>query len=903
VSPIDHAHTPPLRCSAAALVTLLLAAGCTIASGPLPQAGRDEVTRAAASAPPATFQTIADQRDDGRFDYLDGGLRFDPAIPTPQQVLGYRIGEHFTRDHDQLRYLERLAATSPRVRLERYGESHQRRPLHLVTISAPANLERLDEILEANRRLARRDLPEAERRRIEAENPAIAWFSYTVHGNEGSTSDSALRLVYTLAAARNPEVEAWLDEVVVVVDPLLNPDGFMRYVNWFENVRGATLRPEIDAAEHHEPWPGGRGNHYLFDLNRDWLWLVHPESRSRLAAYRRHLPHLHIDFHEQGHMHPYFLGAGDEPYNANIPASTRAWIELYGDANAAAFDARGLMYSSRERFDYMYPGYGKVLPVYHGAVGMLAEQAGHSRAGLAIAVNDDYTLTLAERADNHFLLAMNNVETTARHRQAQLERFGRFFLDACDPTVHPAAAYAILPSSDPDRLAILWDLLESHGIEVHALEAPIEAEGLLAYDASSEPIAAPLPEGTWVVRADQPLGHLVSVLFERDPVVSDPDTYDITAWSVPVAFGLDAYQSTRPIEAPMRRVERFDPPTPSITGDGSVALLISSAQHRFPVAFGIAAELGLHARLAGETFEIEGLNFPHGSMIVHGVRNTPEAMAHLETRLLAAGLSAHRAARGMTDSGPVLGANANRPLQHPRIALLRGRPLNWLSYGQIWHLLDVAMPLPHTPIDLDRVGSVDLSPYSVVVVPASGSLDATIGSGGMNRLKEWVRAGGTLVVVGGSANWAARSILGIDRTGDAADEEPDQAKLADLSWAERRERGVEGRVPGALLLATVDETHPLSAGLGPRVGIIKRGASTLPIRDSASVVARFEDDPRVGGSISQRRLEALAGTPLMTMHGEGRGRVISIVEDPTLRGFNHHPARMLLNAITLGPSQ
>jgi len=881
----------------------LLLVGCTSMLG-----AAQSAADASAASDRGTL-TIADHRDDGRFDFFDKGLRFDASIPTPQQILGYRIGEHFTRHPDMVRYLETLAAASDRMQIKQYGESHQRRSLHVVTISSPANLARLDEILADNRALATRDLSDARRREIEARNPSIAWFSYTVHGNEASTSETAMQLAYTLAAATNPEIAQWLDNVVLVIDPMLNPDGLMRYVTWFENTRGRTLRPEVDAAEHHEPWPGGRSNHYLFDLNRDWIWIVHPESRSRLKVYRQYLPHLHIDFHEQGYLNPYFFGAGDEPYNANIPKSTRDWIERYGEANAEVFDARGLIYSSRERFDYMYPGYGKVLPVYHGAVGMLAEQAGHSRAGLAIEVHEGYVLTLAERAHNHFLLSMSNLEMTSRSRRGQLERFGRFFLDACDAAVHPAAAYAVLPTSDPHRLEKLWDLLSAHGVEVHVLPDPVQAGGLLAYEGSDDHHERELPAGTWIIRADQPLGHLVSVLFERDPFVSDPDTYDITSWSVPVAFGLDAFQATAPIAGRMERLRAYAPPAAEITGEGAVALIVSSHQHRYPRAFALAAEHKLHGRIAGKDFTIDGRSFPHGSLIVHAVRNDAEAMRAFERDLLADGLSAHRTARGMSEEGPVLGANANRTVRHPKIALLRGSPLSSLSYGQIWHLLDVEMPLPHTPIDVDRIGRTDLSAYNVIVVPTGGNLDSALGRGGVDRVRDWVRAGGTLVAVGGAATWSARSILGIEGGGSAAagdsDDDAESAAplpLSEVSWEERRLRGVENRVPGVTLRAHVDETHPLSAGLGPHVGLVKRGGSVLPIRSNASVVARFETAPRVGGAISERQLSRLAGSPLMTMHTEGRGRVIAIAEDPTLRGFKHHATRMLLNAVVLGPS-
>jgi hypothetical protein len=865
------------------------------------------VATAAGAEPPALDRGLRGDALTAEFDYFDG-LRFDPAIPTPESRLGYKIGEHFTRHADMVAYFETLAAASDRVRVETYGQSTQRRSLHLVTISSRENLTHLDRILELNRELADpRRLGVARRDDILERNPAIVWFSYNVHGNEPSPTETAIQLAYTLAAATNSEVREILENVVVVIDPLLNPDGRARYVGWYQNALGAAALTNPDAAEHDEPWPGGRTNHYLFDLNRDWLWLIQPESRQRMRVYRRYMPQVHIDFHEQGYTQPFFLGAGDEPYHAHIPDETRRWVERYGRANAEVFDRNGLVYSTAERFDYLYPGYGKVLPVYHGAIGMLAEQAGHSRAGLAIDVHDAYTLTLGQRARNHFLLSMSNLETTSAFRRQQLERFHEFFDAPAFFDQEPNKAFTIDPGNDPALLQRVWELCSAHGIEIDVLEEASEIADLYDYRDGRLAGTLTLPAGTWIVSPNQPMGRLASTIFERQTHVVDKDTYDITSWSMPVAFGLDARYTTTEPNAPTRRLTSWSPPPAIVTGDGAVAVLVDADQHRFPMAVAAAMRHRLFARFAGSAFTIDDRSFGAGTLILHTTRNDAAALDAYLRDVGDAGLDAHRASAGMTTKGPVLGANANRRLVAPRAILLRGEPLSSNSYGQFWHMLDVESPFPYTPVNVDAFSSIDLDEYNLVIVPTtSGDLSGALGKATVDRLSAWVRRGGTIVAAGSAASWAGRSILdlkappnGNGTNGRTPEQRPE---LSELTWSQRRDRGVEDRVPGATVSATIDSTHPLAAGLPEWVGIIKRGTRVLPVADNGSVVARFDVDLVIGGVLSSRNIDRISGTPLVTHHDHGRGGVICFSDDVTFRGFQHGAKRILLNAICFGPS-
>jgi hypothetical protein len=887
-------HARRATAAAPALLTALLAAcaGCAT-SGP-------------ASAQPAPTDPVrtlpwpatgTDAVPANHYDYF-GGLRLDDSVPKPVDTVGHEIGERFTRHHMLLQYLTTLAASSERVRIEQYGWTHQRRPLVKVTISSPANLARLDEILAANLELTDpRETSSARAREIAANNPAIAWFSFNVHGNEASCSEAAMQLAYTLAAAQNDEALEILDKVVLVIEPMINPDGRERYVSFFDNAFGFSPNNARYTAEHDEPWPGARTNHYHFDLNRDWLWMVHPESRARIGAYSKVKPQLHIDYHEQEPSSPYFFGAGDSPYNANIPAETRRWLDVYGEANARVFDEHGLEYATRERFDYLYPGYGKVLPVYHGAIGLLTEKGGHGIAGVSINILDRYDLLLRDRVRDHFLTAMSYLETTASKRQEQLERFYRFHQEAMQLAPGEPVAYAISASTDPMLKQKVWDLLTPHGVEIHALTDDVAATGLIEYRDGAEHDQTLLPSGSWIVRVDQPMGRLVRTLFERITHVEDADTYDITAWSMPVAFGLDAYAMMQKQSLPTRRLEDWSAPLGETTGEGRVALLVDADQHLFPMAAGVAAKHDLFGRVAAEPFRVDGRDFDAGTLIFFMSRNDPNTIESFTDEINALGLHAHRASAGLPESGPAFGVNKNRYFTLPKVLLLRGSPVEGNSYGQHWHLLDLVSPVPYSAVNVDALSAVDWDDYTVLLLPEARSLSRVFDGARLDALKAWIRAGGTVVASGDSAMWASSTLLDLK-----PDEVKRDDKASDLTWEERRARGVDERVSGVLLRAGVDRSHPLAAGAPEWFGLIKRGTDVLPLGENGYAVARFDSPAVLSGLVNEANAKRLDGSPAITHHRMGRGSVICFADDATFRGFNHAATRLLLNAIVYGPS-
>nr|MDQ3389033.1 M14 family metallopeptidase [Gemmatimonadota bacterium] len=457
------------------------------------------------------------------------------APPSPAEVLGYPLGEHFTPYDGVRSYGRALAAASPLVDYRPYGQTPERRELFQLVIASPAHRARLDEILRDNAELTRPETSAARAAEIAARSPAVVYFSYGVHGNESSSSEAAMWTAWDLARGA-PEVAGVLDSVVVVIDPVANPDGRDRYVGWFRSVVGESPNPSPQAREHREPWPGGRYNHYLFDLNRDWSWGTQPETRQRLATWSRWNPQVHVDFHEMGYESSYFFFPASAPINPIYPDYVLEWGRRFGAANARAFDANGWAYYTAEAFDLFYPGYGDSWPSLSGAIGMTYEQAGHGAAGLAIAREDGDTLTLADRVEHHRTAGRATLRAAAAGKSRLLLDFaaGARSIGMGDPDI------LLVPNANSERLDALVEHLLSQGIEVEraAREFSTRTSAYAGFAARSR-----FPAGTVRVRARQPKGRLATTLLQAETELRAEYSYDVSAWSLPYAYGVAAYRS------------------------------------------------------------------------------------------------------------------------------------------------------------------------------------------------------------------------------------------------------------------------------------------------------------------------------------------------------------------------
>jgi hypothetical protein len=406
------------------------------------------------------------------------GAQYDAGVPSLKQVAGHEFGERVTAPEDILRYLKALHEAAPdRTRLVKYAESWEGRALHALVIASPDRIQRLDAIKAGLQRLANpAALASGEAEQLIKQLPVVVALVHGVHGNEISSGEAAMAEAYHLLAAQNDaNVDLIRREAVVIIDPMQNPDGRARFV--FQNLLGQAASPDDEpaSAEHDEPWPGGRSNHYLFDLNRDWFAQTQPESQGRVRLLLEWMPHVVVDLHEMGGDSTYYFPPAADPGNPHTTRTQAAWLEQFGQNNAARFDERGFAYFNREVFDAFYPGYGVSWPMAQGAIGMTFEMA--SARGLVFRRQDETNLSYLDGAVRHFTSALMTATTAARNREKMLRDYLEFRRNA---GAGATKAYVIPPGNDPGQTMRLVRTLMSNGIVVHRAEEPISEAKLAA---------------------------------------------------------------------------------------------------------------------------------------------------------------------------------------------------------------------------------------------------------------------------------------------------------------------------------------------------------------------------------------------------------------------------------------
>lgn len=833
------------------------------------------------------------------------------APPSPQDALGYGIGERFTDPANVVRYMETLAARSPRVRVRRYGETAEGRPLIQVVIAREENLARLDAILDRNRELATPGTTELQAREIVRDNPLVIYYQYGVHGNESSSSEAAMWTAWDLARGAGP-VAGVLDSAIVVIDPVVNPDGRNRYVSWYKQATGAEPNPNPESREHWEPWPGGRFNHYLFDLNRDWAAMTQPETRQRIATWGYWMPQVDVDFHEMSSNSSYFFFPATEPINPIYPPHILAWSKRFGESNAAAFDAQGWPYFTRESYDFFAPIYGDSWPALLGAVGMTYEQAGGGRAGLAYRRPDGLILTLKDRATHHRTTGEATARTAAANRTAMLLDFARFHRTQGEglPDI------LIVPGADTMRAHALVALLRDEGILVERADRAFRADARV--HAGFQP-RRDFPAGTYLVRARQPRGRLAVTLLQPETMLKATYSYDVSAWSLPYAYGVEAHAVTRAPAAGWSPLPATDTAAGRIVAkaapvaDGRDGQADATAGEPYGYlalpGMGSWPRVVAYLKAGGRVVAMEkpftagGKRWPAGTFFLprHGTEDMSGKLRESGVLEVASPIASGRVADGND-----LGTADAAPLKLPRLALLSGDVTAASSYGGAWFFLERILGLPFDALPIDRVGEVDLDDYDVLVVPelSEDALDEKT----LGRLKAWVQRGGRLVAVGAGAGEVAEPLADIKTRGASGrrTSRADSAKV--LSGRERRDlERWESEVPGTILAVRLDPAHPLAFGAGAATDstlfVLKSGTLAFTPDAAFETAAYFPDNlKKVSGVISEQNLQSLSGSAWLVDKRLGRGRVVLFADDPLFRASFYGMFAPFVNAVMLGPA-
>ncbi|MFB6271797.1 MAG: M14 family metallopeptidase [Salinibacter sp.] len=812
------------------------------------------------------------------------------ALQSPEAFLGYELGEQFTPHHRVVDYVRHVAARSPRVTQRQYGTSVEGRPLLLATVTTPNNQDRIETLRRDN--LKRAGIIEGE---PQAEPTAIAWLSYGVHGNESASTEAALRTLYALGNPENARTGNWLQNTVVLIDPLLNPDGRARYVQWYKRTTGDQPNVRPAAREHHEPWPGGRTNHYYFDLNRDWAWGVQPETRHRLEAYHRWMPHVHVDFHEMGVNEPYYFAPAAKPFHENLTEWQIEFQSTIGRNNAEYFNENGWLYFTEEVFDLFYPGYGDTWPLFNGAIGMTYEQGGSGRAGRAVLTAEGDTLTLTERLRHHHITGLSTVEATAKHHKQVVQHFADYYTSVQENPPGEYRTYVVRRDAQGHRLSALANHLDRQHIRYGYVAEPRTVQGYSYRKGTRKQTR--LRRGDLIVNTAQPKGRLAKVLLEPKTTITDSLMYDITAWSLPYAYGLEAYALTKRVTPD---TDTMPLSSASMIGDTAtpyayVTPWTSRADARFAAAL---LDAGLHIRFATKSFAVDGRSYERGTLVVTRAGNTNRIdRFDAQVRQMAEthDQSLHAVTTGFTEQGPDFGSDSFGFVDAPHVAALSGPPTTPNRIGEVWHFFDRQINYPVTLLSADDFDPSMLDEVDVLVLP-DGQYGDWLTDARATALTDWVRQGGRLISMGDANDALAdRAPYALHRLETANSDTADTESL-DPYAAETRKQ-LAGATPGSIHRVRLDDSHPLGFGIEPPYFTLKRNDDAYAYLDTGQTVGALTTPAPVSGFMGHEAQKKVDDTLLFGTQPLGEGQVTYFVDNPLFRGFWYNGQVLFANAV------
>ncbi|MEW5978073.1 MAG: M14 metallopeptidase family protein [Acidobacteriota bacterium] len=878
------------------------------------------------------------------------GTRYDPSIPTIEMVLGYRVGDQITPPDGILRYLEALQASAPdRMKIVEYGRTWENRKLVYAALGSESNLRQLSAIRSRIQQLADpRKTGDSLAGALIEELPATVWFGYGVHGNEISSPDAALLTAYHLLAAReDPIVEEILTKVIVLIDPLQNPDGRSRFVHAFETALGLEPVGHPEAAEHNEPWPAGRTNHYFFDMNRDWFALTQPETRGRIKAMLEWYPLVFVDLHEMGSDATYYFAPGAAPHNPHQTKVQRESLELFGRANALWFDRFRFDYFTREVYDGFYPGYGDSWPSYYGSISMTYEQA--SVRGLVVQRKDGSVLRFRESVQHHFVACLATAQAVAANRKKLLQDFYSYRKSAVqEGQTEAIRTYVLSRRGNTAAVDKLAAVLAAQGVEILEADTAFRIGG------------QDIPKGSYVIPLSQPSKRLVRTLLDPQVPIDEaflkeqerrrkkklPDEiYDVTAWSLPLLYNVEALATKEvPSVATSPANPTFMPRGTGPSQKATLAYLVpwgTDAAGRLLTA-SLRADLRVFS--TDKAFTQSGRRFPAGTLIYKVADNPTDLHDRLQRLAEASGAEVLSTNTAWVEEGVNFGSRHVVLIPKPSVALAWDTPTQAYSAGSTRFVLERQFGYPVTPIRTPQLARADLSRFQVLILPnalTSEGYRTALGTEGIRRLKEWVTAGGTLIGLAGAVSFLAEAktgLLSVSQENVAQPDQPDRGateskggskvvsgpetkeaaagpdrvagkilkSTEDLQSAIQADAELPDKVPGALLRARIDEDHWVTAGVPQTVNVLLMGQAIFsPIKlDKGTNAAFFESAAELvaSGHLWEENRKQLAFKPFVIVQPQGRGMVIAFTADPTFRAYMEGLNLLFLNAVFRGPA-
>ena len=863
-----------------------------------------------------------------------GHTNFDSNVPTQAAVLGHAPGERISSPEQIRHYFDKLAEAKPdQIRIIDYATSWQGRPVYYAIIGTPQRIAELDAIQADIQTIAHPDQHSSDAIAAALERvPSTAWLSHSVHGNEISPADAAMVTAWYLLAARNSDVaNTILANSLVFIAPLQNPDGRARFVHAFESSLGLEADSSRASVERNERWPSGRVNHYLFDLNRDWLPLTQPETQGHVAALLDWYPLAMVDAHEMGSDTTFFFAPEAEPYNPLLIESQRESLSAFGENNARWFDRYGYAYFTREIFDAFYPGYGASWPAYYGGIGMTYEQA--SARGLRARKRSGEEITYAQTVREYVAANLATLETVAERREVLWQNFAEYRQSAIEQARSEGPAAWVIPAQidqgGADRLA---GLIARHGSDVFRTDEDVERCG--------QTLAA----GSYLVPAAQPSYRQLRVLLDKQIDMDDdflaeqerrrsqgePDQiYDVTGWSLPVMFNVEIGDCRRaPSTDGWVQIQPHDASNGTLEGPASRVAFVapggSSATLRLLAA---ALRAGLAVDRSEQAFELNDREYPAGSLIFQNADNADDLSETLAELAQETGAQITGTDTSWIMQGPSFGSNRVRRLHAPRVALAWDQPTDIYSPGAVRFVLERQIGYPITIIRTQTLRSADLNRFDTVILPNAsrrfgGGYASVLGSEGAGHLRDWVENGGTLVTLADASSWAAHPDINLlasrlEHSNQGDEElniESEQARVSALELEtldDFDQQTLAGNrdpdsVAGVLVNTDVNTDHWLAAGAAESIPALVRGSRifTPPTQEQADIVARFAgpDELLASGYLWEENRTQLAFKPFLMTQNHGRGHVIAFTEDPAVRAYLDGLNTLLVNAVLVAPS-
>ncbi|MBN1301629.1 MAG: hypothetical protein JW995_10480 [Melioribacteraceae bacterium] len=890
--------------------------------------------------------------------YPDG--TYDAKIPKVEDVLGFKPGSHPIRYVEMVQYLTRLAESSPLVTLHQEGETHQGRKLYYMIITSGRNRNQLETIRSNILRLSDpRKISNKEADEIIKNSPAVALMMYSIHGNETSGTDAGIQLAYQLAAGTDDLTKKLLEDLVIIIYPSENPDGRERFLSQVETWSGKVPNSDVQSMPHSGVWPSGRTNHYHFDLNRDWFILSQPESRARVKLMQEWNPQLVVDAHEMGSYSSFLFNPPREPINPYMDFRIRNWWKVFAQDQAGAFDRYGWSYYTREWLEEWFPGYGSSYPSYFGAVAILYEQARTS--GIEIKRPDGTMLTFADAVHHQFISSISNLSTAAKNRKKLLSDFYEIKKDAVNKNREDGIkTFIINPDKNVSRTNRLIEILLSHGIEVYKTQKEISAADAVNY--WNEKAKSNFPSGSVVIPVQQPAQPLINAVMEfdtrmdnkflkseRESIEKGEGTrlYEVSSWSLPIAFGVDAYASGEELRSDLKLINKPESAEGKFENDNSsYGYLIKYEEDNSVKALITLLENDVKVRSALKPFKVEGNSYDRGTLLIRNTEN-PSLDKNILKKIAADNVIQITGVNtALSQSGPDLGADQFPLLVQPRIAVLTGTSISLYNYGTIMHLLDDELRIRVTTLNADYFSRYDLRKYNVLIVPSyyggSQSFKDSFGKTGIKKLNDWVNNGGTLIAIGRSAESMADTTVNIskvrlrrqvisrlDEFADALKAELSYKKISIDSLAiwEGQEIKVEDKkedkiakpdviklldqdnkfkryMPqGAIVKINLNPEHWLCFGLPDKVPALYTSSHVLLSKSPVQTAARIADvkDIRVSGLLWHEAKYRMANASYLTRESLGNGQLILFADEPTFRSYFESTERLFLNSLLLGP--